>query len=78
MVFNAIFNIISVISWRSVFRWRKPVYPGKPSDLPQVTDTPDCIGRYNFKYRKITVTAFYNYISDCMQICNMCTLSENI
>ena len=32
MVFNATFNSISVISWR------KPEYPGKITDLPQVTD----------------------------------------
>jgi len=30
MVFNATFNNISVISWRSVYWWRKPEYPGKP------------------------------------------------
>ena len=35
MVFNATFNNISVISWRSVLLWRKPE---QPIDLPQVTD----------------------------------------
>ena len=35
MVFNATFNNISVISWRSVLLWRKPEIP---IDLPQVTD----------------------------------------
>ena len=29
MVFNAIFNNISVISWRSVHWWRKPDYTEK-------------------------------------------------
>ena len=40
MVFNATFNNISVISWRSVFFfwWRKPDYPEKTTDLSQVTD----------------------------------------
>ena len=34
MVFNATFNNISVISWR----WRKPKYSEKNTDLSQVTD----------------------------------------
>ena len=38
MVFNAPFNNISVISWRSVLLWGKPEYPEKTTDLPQVTD----------------------------------------
>jgi hypothetical protein len=39
MAFNATFNNISVISWRSVFFWwRKPEYPEKTTDLSQVTD----------------------------------------
>jgi hypothetical protein len=35
MVFNATFNNISVISWRSVYR---PEYPEKTTNLSQVTD----------------------------------------
>jgi len=41
MVFNSTFNIISVISWRSVLLvdwWKKPEYPEKTCNLPQVTD----------------------------------------
>jgi len=38
MMFNATFNNISVISWRSVLMWRKPEYPKKTTNLPQVTD----------------------------------------
>ena len=38
LCFNVTFNTISVISWRSVYWWRKPEYPEKTSDLPQVTD----------------------------------------
>jgi len=34
MVFNATFNIISVISWW----WRKHEYPEKTTNLSQVTD----------------------------------------
>ena len=32
------FNNISVILWRSIYLWRKPEYPGKTTDLSQVTD----------------------------------------
>ena len=38
MVLNTIFNNISAISWRSGLLWRKPGYPNKTTDLPQVTD----------------------------------------
>jgi hypothetical protein len=38
MVFNAIFNNISVILWRQFFWWRKPEYPEKTTNLSQVTD----------------------------------------
>ena len=38
MVFNPTFNNISVISWRSVYWWRKPQYQEKTTDMPQVTD----------------------------------------
>jgi hypothetical protein len=34
MVFNVTFNTISTWAWR----WRKPEYPQKTTDLPQVTD----------------------------------------
>ena len=35
MAFNATFNNISVISWRSVYWWRKPECPEKTTDLTQ-------------------------------------------
>jgi len=38
MVFNATFNYISVISWRSVLLVGKPEYPEKSTDLPKVSD----------------------------------------
>ena len=38
MVFNATFNNISAILWRSVYRWRTPEYPEKTTDLLQVAD----------------------------------------
>jgi hypothetical protein len=38
IVFNATFNNISAISWRSVLWWRKLEYLEKTTDLSQVTD----------------------------------------
>jgi len=38
MVFNATFNNISVISWRSVLLVEETGGPGKNSELSQVTD----------------------------------------
>jgi hypothetical protein len=38
MVFNAIFNNISVISWRSVLLVEETEVPEKTTDLPEVTD----------------------------------------
>ena len=37
MVFNAIFNNISVISWKSGLLVEESEYPEKTTDLPQVT-----------------------------------------
>jgi len=38
IVFNATFNNISVISWRSVLLVEETRVPEKTTDLPQVTD----------------------------------------
>jgi hypothetical protein len=38
MVFNATFNKISAISWRSVLFVGEPEYPVKTTELSQVTD----------------------------------------
>jgi len=38
MMFNATFNNISVISWRSVLLVEEIEYPEKTADLSQVTD----------------------------------------
>jgi len=38
MVFNATFNNISLISWRSLLLMEETEYPEKTTDLSQVTD----------------------------------------
>ena len=38
MVINVTFNTISAISWEQLYCWRKPEYPEKTTELPQVTD----------------------------------------
>jgi hypothetical protein len=38
IVFNATFNNISIISWRSVLLVEETGVPGKTTDLSQVTD----------------------------------------
>jgi len=38
-VFDATFNNISVISWKSVLLVEEPEYPEKSTDLSQITDT---------------------------------------
>ena len=38
MVFNAHFNNISAISWRSVYWSREPEYPEKTTDLSEIID----------------------------------------
>jgi hypothetical protein len=38
MVFDATFNNISVISWRSILLVEETEIPGETTDLPQVTD----------------------------------------
>jgi len=38
MVFNATFNNIQLCLGDKFYYWRKPEYPEKTTDLPQVTD----------------------------------------
>ena len=46
MVFNATFNDITFISWRSVLLVEETEYPKKTTDLPHVTDKLDHIMLY--------------------------------
>jgi len=38
MVFNATFNNISVYRGIQLYWWRKPEYPERTTELPQITD----------------------------------------
>jgi hypothetical protein len=51
MVFNATFNNISVILWRSVLLVEETAVPEKSNDLPQVTDK-----FYNIMLHRIDLT----------------------
>ena len=68
LVFNATFNIISVISWRSVCWWKKPEYPEITTDKPQVTDN---LYHISFKLTTLVVVGtdcVGNYKSNCHTI----------
>jgi hypothetical protein len=67
MVFNATFNNISAISWRSVLLVEKTGAPRKkPTVLPIVTDKylgmigTDCIGSWKSNYHTIITTTIPN------------------
>jgi hypothetical protein len=65
MVFNAAFNNISIISWWSVYWFRKPEYPEKTTDLSQVTDSFFQICHFFLSHwRTYTKLSFYYAIAN--------------
>ena len=65
MVFNATFNNISIISWWSVYWFRKPEYPEKTTDLSQVTDSFFQICHFFLSHwRTYTKLSFYYAIAN--------------
>jgi len=69
-VFNATFNNISVISWRSVLLMEETEYPKKKNtDLPQVTDKLYRIMLYTSPWLRFELTTLVVIGTDCIGSC---------
>jgi hypothetical protein len=64
VVFNATFNNISVISWRSVHWWRKPEYPEKTTNLSQVAGRENHIMLYQEVRKHMSEIRTHNLCGD--------------
>jgi hypothetical protein len=69
MVFNATFNNISVISWRSVLLVEKSEYQKNTTELPQVTDKLDHIVLYDSPWAGIELSTSVVIGPDCIGCC---------
>jgi hypothetical protein len=77
MVFNATFNNISAISWRSVYWWKKLEDPKKSSDMSQVTNNlyHNVVHLALFEIRtRFELTTSVVIVTDCIGSCKTTTI----
>jgi hypothetical protein len=74
MVFNATFNNISVISWRSVLLVEETGGPGENTELSQVTDKLYHIMLYTSPWSRFYLTTSVVIGTDCIVVVNKTTI----